>query len=124
MKFLVMIHVDPVRVAALPDGEFDAMMQGCILKADALKASGILLDSQQLEGPETARTLRVQDGRVGLVDGPYAEAREFFGGFNLIEAADFEEAMRIAAQFPWTRIGAIEVRPVRDIEAVRRRVGA
>ncbi len=124
MKFLVMIHVDQARLAALPEGEYDAMMQGCIRKADALKAAGTLLDSQQLEGPETAKTLRLQDGRVGLVDGPYAEAKEFFGGFNLIEARDFDEAMRIAAEFPWTRIGAIEVRPVRDFDAVRRRVGA
>ncbi|MBN8482505.1 MAG: YciI family protein [Xanthomonadales bacterium] len=124
MKFLVMIHVDQSRLEALPAGEYDAMMQGCILKADALKAAGVLLDSQQLEGPETAKTLRVQDGRVGLVDGPYAETKEFFGGFNLIEARDHDEAMRIAAEFPWTRIGAIEVRPVRDFDAVRRRVGA
>ncbi len=124
MKFLVMIHVDQAKLAALPEGEYDVMMQGCIRKADALKAAGILLDSQQLEGPETAKTLRMQEGRVGLVDGPYAEAKEFFGGFNLIEAKDFDDAVRIAAEFPWTRIGAIEVRPVRDFDAVRRRVGA
>ena len=45
-------------------------------------------------------------------------------GFNLIEAADMDAAVRIAESMPWTRYGAIEVRPVRDIDAVRRRVGA
>ncbi|HYM85909.1 MAG TPA: YciI family protein, partial [Pseudoxanthomonas sp.] len=43
---------------------------------------------------------------------------------NLIEAVDIDEAVRIAAEFPWAETGCIEVRPVRDMEAVRRRVGA
>ena len=46
------------------------------------------------------------------------------GGFNLIEADSMDEAVRIAAEFPWARTGCDEVRPVRDIAAVRRRVGA
>lgn len=124
MKYLVMIHVDPAKLATLPADEYDAMMRGCIEKADALKECGTLLDSQQLEGPETAKTLRIESGRASLIDGPFAETKEYLGGFNLIEATDFDEALRIAAEFPWARIGATEVRPVRDFEAVRRRVGA
>jgi hypothetical protein len=46
------------------------------------------------------------------------------GGFNLIEADDMDEALRIAAELPWARTGCVGVRPVRDIGAVRRRVGA
>jgi hypothetical protein len=45
-------------------------------------------------------------------------------GFNLIEADNMDEAVKIAAEFPWTTTGSIEVRPVRDIGAVRKRVGA
>jgi hypothetical protein len=56
------------------------------------------------------------------VDGPYAEAKEVLGGFNLIEAENMEEAVRMAAEFPWVRTGCVEVRPVRDIETVRQRV--
>jgi hypothetical protein len=59
-----------------------------------------------------------------VTDGPFAETREFLAGFNLIEAADLDDAVRIAESIPWTRFGAIEVRPVRDMGAVRRRVGA
>ena len=44
------------------------------------------------------------------------------GGFNLIEAENIDEAVRMAAEFPWAQTGTIEVRPVRDIETVRRRV--
>jgi hypothetical protein len=45
-------------------------------------------------------------------------------GFNLIEAGSLEEAVRVAQQFPWIKYGCIEVRPVRDVAAMRRRVGA
>lgn len=50
--------------------------------------------------------------------------REVLAGFNLIEADSIEAAVRIAHDWPWIRFGSIEVRPVRDFDAVRRRVGA
>ncbi|CAM5595429.1 YciI family protein [Rhodanobacter lindaniclasticus] len=124
MKYLVMIYCDDSLLDALPEGEFDRRMKGCFGKADALQAQGVLLGSQQLEAPAGARTVRVRDGRTSVVDGPFAETKEYLGGFNLIEAADMDEAVRIAQSFPWAQTGAIEVRPVRDMDAVRRRVGA
>lgn len=124
MKFLVLIYNDPSLLEQMPAGEFDATMRGCIEHADELRQQGRLLDSQQLEAPSTAKTLRVRGGRATVVDGPFAETKEILGGFNLIEAADMDEALRIAAEFPWAASGSIEVRPVRDFEAVRRRVGA
>jgi hypothetical protein len=100
------------------------MMHGCFKHADELRAEGRLLDSQQLEAPTTARTVRIRNGRTSVVDGPYAETKEILGGFNLIEAVDIDEAVRIAQEFPWTQTGCVEVRPVRDMMAVRERVGA
>jgi hypothetical protein len=124
MKFLMMIHVDDALLQALPEGEFDHMMRGCLAHADALRADGCVLDSQQLEPPVTARSFRVRQQRSTVFDGPFAETKEYLAGFNLIEAENLDEAMRIAQEFPWARIGTIEVRPVRDMEAVRRRVSA
>jgi hypothetical protein len=66
--------------------------------------------------------VRSRNGKLTVRDGPFAEAKEVLGGFNLIEAEDMDEAVRIASEFPWTRTGCIEVRPVQDIEVVRRRV--
>ena len=99
-------------------------MRGCFDKADALHAQGCLHGSQQLEDPASARTLRVRDGVSRVTDGPFAETREFLAGFNLIEAESMDAAMAIAREFPWARFGSIEVRPVRDMQAVRSRVGA
>ncbi|WP_109125608.1 YciI family protein [Dyella sp. C11] len=124
MKFLVMIYCDDSLLDALPPGEFDTMMHGCFVHADELRAKGCLLDSMQLEAPSQAKALRMRDDKLSVMDGPFAEAKEYLGGFNLIEAADMDEAVRIASEFPWSRTGRIEIRPVRDIDAVRRRVGA
>jgi hypothetical protein len=59
-----------------------------------------------------------------VMDGPFAEAKEVLGGFNLIEAADMDEAVQIAMSFPWSRTGCVEVRAVQEFGAVRERVGA
>jgi hypothetical protein len=122
MQFMLLIYNDSTLVDALPDGEADAMMRTCLAHADDLRRDGQLLDSQMLEEPATAKSVRIRNGRVAAIDGPFAEAKEMLGGFNLIEARDIDHAIEIASHFPWARTGCVEVRPVRDIGAVRRRV--
>lgn len=124
MKYLLLIYTDASKIEALPAGEFETRMRGCLEHADELRAAGTLHDSQQLQPPATARTLRVRDGRSSVLDGPFAETKEMLAGFNLIEADSFDEAVRIAAEFPWASTGAIEIRPVGDMDAMRERVGA
>ena len=124
MKFMVLIYTDDALIDAMPSEQFDATMRGCIEHADDLRSEGRLLDSQQLESPSTAKSLRTRKGRLMITDGPFTESKEMLAGFNLIEAENMDEAIKIAAEFPWTHTGCIEVRPVRDIGAVRKRVGA
>ena len=124
MKFMLLIYNEGALLDALPAGEADEMMRGCLSHADELMRDGVLLESQMLEDAATARSVRIRGGRITATDGPFAEAKEVLGGFNLIEAPDMEAAVRIASEFPWARTGCIEVRPVRDMDAVRRRVGA
>jgi hypothetical protein len=122
MKFMLLVYNDSTLLDALPARQFDATMRGCLAHADELRREGRLLDSQMLEDTAAAKSVRIRNGRQVVIDGPFAETKEVLGGFNIIEAADMEEAIRIAAEFPWTRTGCVEVRPVRDIEAVRQRV--
>jgi hypothetical protein len=124
MQFLALVYIDPALLDALPDGEADTMMRDCFAHADRLRADGKLLDSQQLEDAVAAKSVRTRNGRAAVVDGPFAETKEVLGGFNLIEAESLDEAVAIAAKFPWNAIGCVEVRPVRDMDAVRARVGA
>jgi len=124
MKYLMMIYSDEALLDAMPAGEFDTRMRSCINHADELREQGRLLESQQLEVPATACSVRIRNDKVSVVDGPFAETKEYLAGFNLIEAANMDEAVQMAMEFPWTRTGCIELRPIRDFEAVRRRVGA
>ena len=124
MQFRLLVYTDADRLDALPADEFDRLMRGCFEKADGLRTEGRLLASQQLEPPTVARTVRVRDGAMRVIDGPFAETKEVLAGFNLVEADSLEQAVAIAQQVPWSRFGSIEVRPVLDMERVRQRVGA
>jgi hypothetical protein len=124
MKFMVLIYNDTDLLGALPEQEFDETMRGCLEHAHELQEKGYLIEAQQLEEPATAKSIRVRNGKMVTMDGPFSETKEVLGGFNLIEAENMEEAVRIAAEFPWAETGCVEVRPVRDLNAVRKRVGA
>lgn len=124
MQYLLLVYTDDTLIDALPEGEADDMMRTCLKHADEMQADGKLLGFQQLEAPATARSVRIRDGRATVTDGPFAETKEILAGFNLVEADSLEEAVRMAHEFPWAKAGCIEVRPVRDAGAVRRRVGA
>lgn len=121
--FALLIYTDDTLLDALPEGQFDASMRDCLAHADELRTEGRLLDSQMLEGADRAMSMRVRNGRRTIMDGPFAETKELLAGFNIIEAEDMDAACRMAAEFPWSATGCIEVREVRDIGAVRERVG-
>ncbi|HEY0333032.1 MAG TPA: YciI family protein [Stenotrophomonas sp.] len=124
MQYLLLIYNDDQLLQALPEGQADTMMRHCFANADEMKREGTLLQSQQLEDASQARTVRLRDGQASVSDGPFAETRELLGGFNLIEADSLEAAVEIAKSFPWANTGCVEVRAVRDMDAVRRHVGA
>ena len=123
MKFIVLIYNDPSLLAQVPPTSFNKTMRGCIEHAEEMQRDGRVLHSEQLEDVRTARTFRIRNGKKTVMDGPFAETKEVLGGFNIIEAENMDEAMKIAAEFPWADVGAIEVRPIRDMGSVRRAVG-
>lgn len=124
MKYMLLVYSEPSLLGEMPPAEFDTTMRGCIQKADEMRGEGRLLASGMLDATPTARSVRVRNGKQTVLDGPFAETKEVLAGYNIIEAADIEEATRMAMEFPWTRTGCIEVRPMLDFEAVRARVGA
>ncbi len=65
-----------------------------------------------LQPTSTATTVRVRNGKPVTTDGPFAETKEQLGGYYLVEAADRNEALAIAAKIPGARFGSIEVRPI------------
>ena len=124
MKFMLMIYNDKTLLDALPTGEFDSRMRHCLAHADDLREQGKLLDAQMLAAPSAAKSVRIRNGRQTTVDGPFAETKEMIAGFNVVEAASMDEAVRMAAEWPWAQTGCVEVRPIVDFDDVRAQVGA
>jgi len=78
---------------------------------DDLIARGISEFGERLRPGQDATTVRVRDGRTLVTEGPYTEAREWIGGFDIIDCADLDEAIEIASRHPAARSGTAEVRP-------------
>lgn len=109
MKYLCLVYLEPDKLHAIPDSE-------CAAFGAELASEGHRLGGEALKPVETATTVRVRDGRVAIVDGPFAETKEQLAGFYLVDANDLDEALRIAARIPPARTGSIEVRPVRELQ--------
>lgn len=123
MKFALLIYNEESVIDSLQaDGKFDGMMRECFDHVDQLAERGRFLGAQQLESSSKAKSVRMRKGRVMILDGPFAETKEMLSGFNIIEAESMEEAIEIASHFPWAQVGTVEVRPLRDINAVKSNV--
>ena len=77
-----------------------------------IRETGAYRAGEPLQPSRTATSVRVREGRVLSTDGPYAETREQLGGFYVVEAANLDEAVAMAARIPSARIGTVEVRPL------------
>jgi hypothetical protein len=123
MKFMFTIYHDENVLDAMPEKEMQALVDSAIEYAEDLRRSGHYIMSNALQRTGTARTIRVQAGKVSTTVGPFAETKEQLGGFFVIEAKDMDEACAIAARFPPARVAVIEVRPVQELTHSRDRRG-
>ncbi|MCA1655536.1 MAG: YciI family protein [Pseudonocardiaceae bacterium] len=80
--------------------------------AEEMTRRRVLLTGDVLRPPADATTVRVRSGDVLLSDGPFAETKEQMGGFCVIECANLDEALAIAAAHPVAKHGMVEVRPI------------
>ena len=112
MKYLCLIYTEEHRVAAMPPEAVGAIAGECVAYDERLARDGKFVACERLQPTRAARTLRFRDGKPAVTDGPFAETKEQLGGFYLIDAKDFDEAIALAAQIPPARLGCVEVRPV------------
>lgn len=80
-----------------------------------LKDDGVYVGGDALQGVEVATTVRSREGEVQLIDGPFAETKEYLGGYYVIDTPDLDRALEYAAQMPNLYYGCVEVRPVWDV---------
>jgi hypothetical protein len=117
MKYLCLAYYDPQKFASMSPAAVEALVSQCPAHDAALRACGGLVMQASLGELDGARTILPKAGRPFFTDGPFTETKEQIGGFFIIEAADIDDALRIAALHPAARIGAeagwgVEVRPI------------
>jgi hypothetical protein len=104
--------VDEQKLAAISGEDAKILVDVSIDYANMLDERGQLLSTYALQSTQSATTIRLQSGKVLVTDGPFAESNEQVGGYMLIEAADLNEAIAIAAKQPGAFLGGVEIRPV------------
>lgn len=112
MKYLCLIYDQEQDWDAVPREEADAYLAECMAVSDEIHAGGHHRGGEALHPAATAAIVRVRGGKLSVTDGPFMETKEQLAGFYLVQAADTDEAVRIAAGIPSARTGCIEVRPV------------
>jgi hypothetical protein len=118
MKFMLLIHqgstptpLDPEAWATLSEEEQQAVYDAY----KTINATPGVTPGNGLQPPETATTVRVQDGKTITTDGPFVDTKEALNGYLIYEADDLDSAIELASQIPAARLGgAIEVCPIRE----------
>ncbi|MEP6730827.1 MAG: YciI family protein [bacterium] len=118
MRYLCLIYFDPHKVFNNSTESNEVLAQIGPHDAD-LEARGHLIAREALSLATEAMTIHVRDGKMSATDGPFIESKEMLGGFNLIDARDLNDAVRLAADMPFAKLGFIEVRPLVDFSKPR-----
>ena len=116
MKYMLLIHQADAPTPRTPD-EWAKLSEdeqkAVYADYQAINETPGVTSGLQLGDPETATTVRVQDGKTLTTDGPFVEIKEAIGGYLLFEAEDLDAAIELASRIPAARLGgAVEVRPI------------
>lgn len=112
MQYMLMAYVQEDGWQQLTPAEQEQGVAAYAAFTRALSDAGALKSSGRLQFASAATTVRIVDGRTQILDGPYADAKEQFGGYFLIDVADLDAALKWAARCPAAEHGVVEVRPL------------
>ena len=115
MKYICLGYYDEKKWEHLSESEQHAMMDECFAYDDVLRKNGNFAGGEALQGAQNATTLRWQNGKVAVTDGPYAETKEVLGGILILEARDLNHAIQLMTKHPGVKAGPFEIRPAADL---------
>ncbi len=116
MKYALLIYTSEVEDAKRSEAEQKANMDAYYAFTSELSQAGKNLGGEALLPVATAKSVRVNDGKVVVTDGPFAETKEQLGGFYMVEADSDAEAAAWAAKIPGASHGTVEVRKIWEFE--------
>lgn len=118
MQYMLLIYASEAQ-AHRPHGEDRGALNHEYFRfTEELKASGHFHRGERLEPVKASTTVRVKDGQVLRSDGPVVQSREPLGGFYIVEAKNYDEAVALAARLPAARVGCVEVRPIMKLSTM------
>ncbi len=117
MKYLLLQYANETAMLNLPREEAGQMHAAYMAYIEAMKKAGVLLGNSGLRPTSEATTVRAPGGKQSVLNGPFAETKEQLGGFWVIEAADLDEALALAAQGSKACRGKVEVRPFQSAKS-------
>src|SRR5256885_913360 len=112
MKYVLMIYGNEELWSSFPQEEFERVVTETNALQAELKASGEFVVAYGVGDQVLAKTVTLVDGAPTVTDGPYLEAKEYLGSFDIIDVDSLERALEIAARVPFARVGQVEVRPL------------
>ena len=114
MKYICLGYLDNTKWDALSQSDQEALVEECFAYDDVLRKNGHFVGGEALQSPRNAVTLRHQNGKMSVTDGPYAETKEQLGGILILEAKDMNHAIQLMSKHPGVRMGPFEVRPAHE----------
>ena len=115
MKYICLGYIEPNKFESMAENERNAMVDECFTYDDELRKNGHFAGGEALQPARNAATLRFQNGKVTITDGPYAETKEQLGGILILEARDLNHAIQLMSNHPGVRGGPFEIRPAADL---------
>ena len=112
MQFILLNYVREDGWTRLTKAEQEQGLAAYVAYSEALTKAGVLKGSNGLQPSSTATTVRIANGKPQVLDGPYADTKEQFGGYYIIDVDDLDAAIAWAARCPATGHGVVEVRPL------------
>lgn len=115
MKFICLGYYDEKAWESMPEKDAHAFMDECLAYDDVLRKGGHFAGGEALQNTPAARTIRWQDGKTLVTDGPFAETKEVLGGILILEARDMDHAVELMSKHPGVKAGPFEIRPADDL---------
>ena len=112
MKYMLLIYGNQALWESFPPEDFAQVVKETDALHKELRASGEFVGAYGVADQVMAKTVRLEDGAPVVTDGPYIEAKEYLGSFDIIDCETEARALEIAAKVPFARLGSVEVRPL------------
>lgn len=123
MKYLLMIYANDETFAAFSPDEMSRLIADTEALQAELRGTGEWLSAYGVADQVQCKTVTTTGGSTLVTDGPYIETKEYLGSFDIVDCESLERALEIAARVPFSRYGAVEVRPLMDEAASNDRDG-